>query len=95
MPTNYGIKFERLNGGLNGIKQVVNHFEQHKEISTKSGLIKNLQIYCETNKLNLFDITPVTFLIDLQDDNCEAQLGKFVSFFLKNNPKRKFPPITN
>jgi len=26
---------------------MVNHFEYHKEISTKSGLIKNLNNWCE------------------------------------------------
>lgn len=37
----------------------------------------------------LFDMTPATFIIDLQDENCEYDIGKFVSFFLKNMPKSK------
>ena len=49
----------------------MNFFEGHKEITTKSGLIKNLKTYCETHKINLWDITPVTFNLDLNDESCE------------------------
>mmetsp|Transcript_13777 Transcript_13777/g.11730 ORF Transcript_13777/g.11730 Transcript_13777/m.11730 type:complete len:120 (-) Transcript_13777:882-1241(-) len=40
-PTNRGIYFERLTASRTS-KQVVNHFEFHREISTKISLIKNL-----------------------------------------------------
>lgn len=70
--TYFSFKYERLNGGISGVKQCVNHFEGHKEITTKNLLIKNLKIYCETNKINMFSITPVTFVIDLDDDACEV-----------------------
>jgi len=29
-------------------------------------------------------MTPVTFILDLNDETCDIQLGKFASFFLKN-----------
>jgi hypothetical protein len=49
------IKFDRLQTGnkpaQSQIKQLVNFFEGHREISTKTGLIKNMKIFCETNKL--------------------------------------------
>ena len=34
-------------------RQLLNHFEFHKEISTKSGLIENLAQYCDVNYLNI------------------------------------------
>ena len=68
MCSNYNFKYERLS---KHVKQCVNFFEGHKEITTKSGLIKNLKTYCETHKINLFDITPVTFNLDLNDESCE------------------------
>jgi hypothetical protein len=41
-----GYRYERLTL-TQPCKQMLNHFENHKEISTKSGLLKNLQLYCE------------------------------------------------
>lgn len=90
--TYFNFKYERLNGGVSGVKQCVNHFEGHKEITTKNLLIKNLKLYCETNKINMFSITPVTFVIDLDDDACEVQITKFASFFIKNMPKTQNKP---
>ncbi len=46
---NKDFNYERLNATAL-YKQLVNHFEFHREISTKSGLIKNLRQYCEVNK---------------------------------------------
>ncbi len=42
--TNKGIYFERLTANR-ATKQAVNHFEFHREISTKTNLIRNLQMY--------------------------------------------------
>lgn len=43
---NRDFNYERLNANAL-YKQMVNHFEFHSEISTKSGLVKNLRPYCE------------------------------------------------
>ncbi|EAS01345.2 tubulin-tyrosine ligase family protein (macronuclear) [Tetrahymena thermophila SB210] len=83
-----GIKYEKLNS--NGPKQCVNHFEEHREISQKDNLVKNLKLFCETNKISLFSLTPCTFLIDLNDDSCELQITKFANFFCKHHPKSEF-----
>ncbi|KAL4506836.1 hypothetical protein ABPG72_001257 [Tetrahymena utriculariae] len=83
-----GIKYEKLNS--NGAKQCVNHFEEHREISQKDNLVKNLKLFCETNKISLFSITPCTFLIDLNDDSCELQITKFANFFCKHHPKSEY-----
>ncbi len=44
----------------------------------------NLKLYCETRKQYLFEITPVTFVVDLTLENAEMELTKFATFFIKN-----------
>lgn len=39
-------KYERMTANAL-YKQIVNHFEFHREISTKAGLVKNLKSYCQ------------------------------------------------
>lgn len=82
---NRSYQYEKLNLNSN-FKQLVNHFEYHKEISSKTGLIKNLAYYCEQNKMNLFDLTPITFIIDLNKDDSESTLQNFINFYHKNMP---------
>jgi len=48
-----GFRYERLIGNPN-LKQLVNHFEYHGEISTKNGLIRSLSSYCEVMISKLF-----------------------------------------
>jgi len=47
-PTSNCIAFNGLEKHKN-FKQMVNHFEGHSAITTKTGLIKNLSIYCEVS----------------------------------------------
>ena len=79
-----------------GKKRAVNHFEFNEEISTKDSLVRNLQLYCETKKIELFSITPLTFVLDFDDEYCDYNLKQFLSFFSKNDPRkqqtRKAPP---
>ncbi|EGR27473.1 tubulin-tyrosine ligase family protein, putative [Ichthyophthirius multifiliis] len=82
-----GYKFDKLTD-QNQFKQVVNHFEFHKEITNKQNLIKNLIQFCESNKLNPFEtITPLTYVIDFKDDNCEMFLNSFLKFYENNVPQ--------
>jgi len=74
-PTDQGINFETLR--LLKQKQMINHVEGKEEITTKDGLLKNLLAYCELNKLNAFDITPLTFILDLDSPTYAADLSKF------------------
>jgi hypothetical protein len=87
-----GYRYERLIAN-NSFKQVVNHMENHVEISTKNRLIKNLSYHCEANKLPLFDMTPSTFLFDADDQvNFDTDIQKFAKFFIKHNPdQNKYP----
>lgn len=64
--TSRGYKYDRLVENTN-YKQMVNHFEHHREISNKQYLIKNLTYFLESNKMNVFDYTPLTFVLDLDD----------------------------
>lgn len=68
--SNRGYRYERLIISQN-YKQLVNHFEHHREISNKQYLLQNLTNYCENHKLNVFDYTPMTFTLDFADDNCD------------------------
>jgi len=66
-------------------KQIVNHFEFNSELTTKINLIKNLQLYCEKAYTELFDITPTTFILDLQDPNFQTHFQEFLMFFTNNS----------
>lgn len=46
---------------------MINHFECNEEITTKDNLIRNLTLYCQTNKIEVFNVTPLTFVIDFDD----------------------------
>jgi hypothetical protein len=47
----------------NSDKQVVNHFPYIKDLTTKTGLLKSLTSFCTANNLNVFDVTPLTYLV--------------------------------
>jgi hypothetical protein len=65
-PISFGLKYDLLS--KYGLKQLVNHIEGHENISTKDALFINLRSYCEKQNLNVFDIVPLTFLIDFKSD---------------------------
>ena len=46
---------------------MVNHLENHHLISEKYNLLHVLQKYCDQQKENVFDITPVTFYVEMPD----------------------------
>ena len=68
--------------------RAINHFQFNEELTTKDNLIRNLQLYCETKKMEIFTLTPVTFIIDFDDQYCEYSMKQFMSFFLKNDPRK-------
>ena len=75
-PTSKGIKFDLVS--KNGQKQMVNHFENHKAITTKDNLFRCLQRYWEAY---VYDYVPITFLIETNSDNFKADLDKFKMVF--------------
>ncbi len=40
---------------------MLNHYEYHRELTTKSGMLKNLTEISEENGRNIFDFVPLTF----------------------------------
>jgi hypothetical protein len=38
--------------------------------------------------MEMFSITPITFIIDFDDEYCEYHLKQFLSFFSKNDPRK-------
>ena len=74
--TSKGIMFELVSS--NGQKQIVNHFENHKAITTKDGLFKCLQKYCDEY---VFDYIPMTFLIESSSDKFRKDLDNFKTVF--------------
>ena len=38
--------------------------------------------------MEVFTLTPVTFIIDFDDEYCEYNMKQFLSFFLKNDPRK-------
>jgi len=90
VPFSKGIRFDYLSG--HGFKKMVNHFEFHEQISEKDSLIQNLSRYCESKRKNVFQIHPVTFVVDYSSSNSNQEIEKFQTFFNvlerhKNDPE--------
>ena len=57
--------------------QLVNHFENHKELTNKRNTFINLLKYCEMNAINLFSFYPLTIIIPLNNDNFYINIHNF------------------
>lgn len=82
-PVSYRMKFRKLNP-KSPVKQIVNHFENHRCLTEKSNLYFFLQNHCEFIKTNVFDIMPVQFFVkvDMSLPNAlHNALLPFVNFF--------------
>ncbi|KAL4435557.1 hypothetical protein ABPG74_020333 [Tetrahymena malaccensis] len=93
-PISQGINFERIKS-TNIHRYAVNHFEQHKEISSKIKLIKNLENHCRIQQIYLFDITPISYCIDYEQDSYEQEFEDFLSFFMSksHNPSMDYMSV--
>ena len=63
------------------LTHVVNHFENHSELSNKKNLFINLLRYCELHNKNLFQFFPLTIILSLTQKNLESQLEGFKKFY--------------
>ena len=43
--------------------------------------------FSESNKMNVFDITPVTYVLDLSKEDCDLLINSFIKFFEINMPQ--------
>ena len=66
-PTSGGIKHDLIS--KHGLKQIVNHVRGHGTLTTKDNLFLNLRQFYESQKQNVFEVLPLTIVIDyLKDD---------------------------
>jgi hypothetical protein len=65
-PTSNGIDYAQISQF--GVKQVVNHVEGHRALTTKDELFLNLKAHCEKNGANVFEYLPLTFKLDFGQD---------------------------
>lgn len=83
-PVSHGLKFRELEA-LSGVKQFVNHLENHKEISTKSRLFESMKKYWESIKTNVFDVIPLTFYIDIDPNKTNSKFTALSNFYTVYN----------
>ena len=62
----YGIDYNNLNR-VPGMKQIVNHYENHYAISNKANMFINLMRYCEQRKISIFKYVPFTIVFKIKD----------------------------
>ena len=65
------------------ITTLMNHYEFQSQLSNKSKLFKNLLIYCEENRYDLFAFVPLTIVIEYQSSLFLNQFSRF-SFIFNN-----------
>ena len=62
----FGIDYNNLNR-VPGMKQIVNHYENHYAISNKANMFINLMRYCEQRKISIFKYVPFTIVFKIKD----------------------------
>ena len=64
-PTSKDIPFSSLTN-LNSLKKsLVNHLENHKELTIKTRLYNNLKQFCQKKNIKIDEFVPKTFIISL------------------------------
>ena len=64
-------------------RQIVNHFECHSLITEKFNLLFSLQKQADLHKENVFDITPITFYLEVPNVTKESALNQAMLPFLQ------------
>ena len=64
--TSKDIDYNSLNRNP-GMKQIVNHYENHYAISNKANMFINIMKYCEQRKLSIFKYVPFTIVFKIKD----------------------------
>lgn len=86
-PYSNHIRFEHL--GKHGERNLVNHFEYHGCLSQKDQLFLNLQKSCENTHKDVFDLLPITFVIDYSDRHAFEQIYDRFSLYFNLIEKHK------
>ncbi|CAD8187891.1 unnamed protein product [Paramecium pentaurelia] len=68
--------------------QIVNHLPNHRELTLKCNLIRNLKQFCQTNKKYVWDITPLSFIVEFnaQENNLNKVLKEFTLAYEQFQP---------
>jgi len=74
-PFSKGLRFDQISLSQ---KQMINHFENHHEVTTKDCLFKNLLTYVEHKRGNVFDYVPLTFLLDVDSETYALDYEKII-----------------
>lgn len=80
-PTARHLKFKPRPGNCGQQRQVVNHWENHYEISNKLNVFLNLKRFCLRHSLNVFDFVPVTFVYSLDCPRFSGEIDHFFRYF--------------
>lgn len=76
-PTSCGLKYDMIS--KHGLKQLVNHVQGHQSLTTKDRLFYNMKAYYEAQKVqSVYDIVPLTIVLDYMNDNVGEQVHLFV-----------------
>ncbi len=62
---------------------MINHFEYHSELSLKSKLFENMKTYCQHHHININEIIPTSFILDLESEQLDLTLKSFLKTFYK------------
>ena len=100
-PMSFQINYNEINKESINTNTLVNHYEFQNQLSNKLKMFKNLLIYCEENKYDLFSFVPLTILIEYQSPYFLNQFSSFSYIFnnissflsehgLPKDPKKKY-----
>ena len=65
------------------LSQIINHFENHNEISNKKNLFINLLKYCVYNKIDLFSFFPLTIILSFNKEYFNDQIELFKQIYIE------------
>ena len=63
------------------LAQIINHFENHNEISNKKNLFINLLKYCVYNRIDLFSFFPFTIILSFNKEYFNDQIELFQQIY--------------
>jgi tubulin monoglycylase TTLL3/8 len=66
--------YERMVGEGFYLREIVNYFEFHKEITSKIGLVKSLMKHYNFDMTSPFNIIPLVYVINFQERSWEADI---------------------
>ena len=78
-----GIDYNSL-GKYGAMKQIVNHFENHFDLTNKANMFINLLEYCENHRISVFKYVPFTIVFDLKNTEKNTEEEKNTEFQKKN-----------